>query len=107
MSLEELGVLVLVGGALVLTWRNALRASEMAVAICKRLCKSYELQLLDDTVALASARPARSRRFGIALRRVYTFDFSRDGAGRESGSVTLFEGALETAYLPPGVQRLT
>ncbi len=107
MSLGELGLLVLVGGSAVLSWRNALRARETAIAVCRRLCRSYELQLLDDTVALCSLRPARSRRFGLALRRVYTFDFSRDGTDRESGSVTIFEGQLETAYLPPLVNRLT
>lgn len=102
-----MGLLVLIGGAVLLAWRDGMRGRELAVTICRRLCESYELQLLDDTVALSSVRLARSRRSGVTLRRVYSFDFSRDGAQRETGSVTLFEGTLEAAYLPPGTTRPT
>lgn len=101
MSLTTTAVALLLGGLLLLAWRNALRARERAMAVCRRLCQSYELQFLDDTVSLSSLRPARTRNGMMGLRRVYTFEFSRDGAGRESGSVTLLGDVVLAFYLPP------
>ena len=108
MSLAGTAVALLAGGLAVLAWRDALRARERAVAVCRRVCQSYELQFLDETVALASVRPARTRRGHVGLRRVYSFDFSRDGAGRESGSITLLGDTVLAFYLPPAeAERLT
>ena len=100
MSLESSAVALFAVGLVVLVWRNALRARERAAAVCRRLCESYDLQFLDDTVALSAVRPMRTPRGSLALRRVYTFDFSRDGAGRESGSVTLLGESVLAFYVP-------
>ena len=104
MSLGELAIAVCIGGGTLLAWRNALRARERAIGVCRRLCRSYELQLLDDTVALATARPVFDRRSGLAVRRVYSFEFSRDGSTRESGSVTVLGGEILAFYLPEDPQ---
>ena len=101
MSMEESALALLVVGVTAIVWRDALRARERAAAVCQRLCQSYDLQFLDHTVSLSTLRPVRTPRGSLGLRRVYTFDFSRDGAGRESGSVTLLGESVLAFYVPP------
>ena len=90
---------LLVIGALSWLWRDSLAARELAVRVCRRSCESEGLQFLDDTVALASMHPVfphgRPR-----LRRVYSFDFSRDGDDRQCGTVILTGTHLDTLYIP-------
>ena len=90
---------LLILGALCWFWRNSLAARELAVAVCRRSCESAGLQFLDDTVALVSIHPVFP--YGRpGLRRVYQFDFSRDGDDRQCGTIMLSGTHLETLYLP-------
>lgn len=69
-------------------WLDSSRARELAVAICKQASENYQVQLLDDSVVLKQLSlrwPAQ----GLRLYRVYSFDFSRDGVERLSGSLAL------------------
>jgi len=97
---STLFALLLLGGALWL-WRDSLRARELAAGVSRRACEAEGLQFLDDTVSLASLRPVLERGRPV-LRRVYRFEFSRDGFGREDGSVTVIGARLETVYLGAG-----
>ena len=90
---------LLVIGAICWLWRDSLAARELAVRVCRRSCESEQVQFLDDTVALASIRPVFPRG-RMALRRVYQFDFSRDGDDRQSGTIMLTGTRLETLYIP-------
>ena len=90
---------LLVIGALGWLWRDSLAARELAVRVCRRSCESNGVQFLDDTVALASMHPVFPRG-RPALRRVYQFDFSRDGSDRECGTIILTATRLETMYIP-------
>jgi hypothetical protein len=90
---------LVVVGALSWLWRDSLRARELAVIVCRRNCESENLQFLDDTVALSSLHPTFT--YGRPmLRRVYQFDFSREGNDRQSGTVILCGPHLETLYIP-------
>ena len=86
-------------GALAWLWRDSLAARELAVQVCRRSCESQGVQFLDDTVALASVHPVFPHG-RLALRRVYQFDFSRDGDDRECGTISLTGTHLETLYIP-------
>lgn len=69
-------------------WLDSLRAREIALGICKAACEARGLQLLDQAVALRRLG-LTWRAEGIRLRRVYRFDFSEEGLGRQSGYLVL------------------
>ena len=99
LSVDTLLLMVLLMAA-VLAWRESLRGRERALLECRRICHSYSLQLLDDSVALRRMRLARSASGRRTLQRTYGFEFSRDGSGREQGTVTLLGNRLQTFHLP-------
>ncbi|MBE7421959.1 MAG: DUF3301 domain-containing protein [Zoogloeaceae bacterium] len=84
---ELLGLLVLAGGAWL--WLDGLKARDGGIAAARAACDAEDLQLLDDTVSLASLRPARNDGGRLLLRRVYNFEYSDTGDNRRNGSVVL------------------
>jgi len=88
-------LLVLLGGWF---WLDALRARELAVAVSRRACDERGLQFLDQAVALRRIG-VRWTRQGLRLRRVYRFEFSESGTGRQSGHLILVGLALEELSL--------
>ena len=92
------GILVLC--VLLLAWRDNMRARETAVEVCRRTCRAYGVQLLDDTVALSRLRVVGGGGRLLALRRVYEFEVSSDGHTREGGSVTLTGHSVDAIWVP-------
>jgi hypothetical protein len=85
--LEILVLLVLVAGGW-FVW-DSLKVREAANAAMRAACKMEGLLFLDDTVALASLRPARDANGRARLRRVYRFEYSDTGNNRRKGSITM------------------
>lgn len=85
--LEILGLLALVAGYW--TWRDIIRAREAAVRVSRAACEAHGLLFLDETVAISSIWPARNEDGRLALRRVYTFEYSDTGDNRRPGYLTL------------------
>jgi hypothetical protein len=75
-------------GALALWWAAAIAARDLAVEAARTLCRSYEWQLLDETVSLVRIRPTRGPR-GLELERRYRFEFSADGGERSAGGLRM------------------
>lgn len=84
---EIAGLLAL--GAIVWLWYDGLKARDAGIRVVRAACQSEGLQLLDDTVAIASLRPARNDDGQLVLRRVYSFEYSDTGDNRRRGSVVL------------------
>jgi hypothetical protein len=82
-------------------WYDSLARRETAIDAARRACLAENVQLLDDTVALAGARLQRNENGRIALRRVYRFEFSDTGNNRLAGSVTLLGASVQALYLEP------
>ena len=76
-------------GAIAWLWFSGFAAREAGIAAARAACETENLQLLDDTVAFASLKPARDDEGRMALRRVYKFEFSDTGNNRRNGSVVL------------------
>lgn len=84
----ELISLLLIG-AVVWLWLDSLRARDCAIAAARNACTTEGLLLLDDTVAIASLKPARDGDGQLKLRRVYEFEYSDTGNNRRKGSIVL------------------
>ena len=88
MSAFDVISLIVLGG-LTWLWFDSFKAREAGIKAARSACKSEGLQLLDDTVAIASLKPARNNDGQLVLRRVYKFEFSDTGNNRRIGSVVL------------------
>ena len=86
-TFEITGQLVL--GILAWLWVDSINAREVGVRAVKSACAAEDLQLLDDTVAIASLKPMRDDEGRLLLRRVYNFEYSDTGDNRCSGSVVM------------------
>lgn len=82
-------------------WFESLARRETAIDAARRACAAEGVQLLDETVALASMRPRRAESGALRLQRVYRFEFSDNGNNRLSGSVTLIGATVHALYLEP------
>ena len=84
----EFAALIAVAAAAWLFW-DSLKAREAANAAMRAACAAHGLLFLDDTVALASLKPARDAEGRACLRRLYRFEYSDTGNNRRKGSITM------------------
>jgi len=84
----ELFSLAILGG-LAWLWFDSLRARDAGIHAVRRTCEADDLQLLDETVAIAGLKPARDDDGHLVLRRVYEFEYSDTGDNRRRGSVVM------------------
>ena len=75
-------------------WLDTLRAREAGVRAARAACEREGVQLLDETVAGRSVRPARDDNGRLVLWRAYDFDYSTSGYDRHRGSVVLCGGEV-------------
>ena len=75
-------------------WVTGARAREFATLLARRHCMARNLQLLDETVALARMG-IRWTHEGIRMRRMYRFEFSLEGVGRRTAYVLTIGNRLE------------
>ena len=98
--MAELVALLLLGAA-VAVWVDALRSREAALAAGRSACERYGVQFLDDTVAFARLRFARDGDGRLRVERLYSFEFSEDGSNRRSGSIRVHGRFAEDVDLEP------
>lgn len=70
-------------------WQDALRCREYAIQQCRKICNEMNVQLLDQTVALASISFKKDSGNRYRLLRRYNFEISPEGANRHSGFIIL------------------
>lgn len=85
--LELLGLIVLI--LLGWLWFDSLKAREAAVRAARNACEAEGLLFLDDTVGIASIKPARDDEGRLKLQRAYDFEYSDTGNNRIQGSVVM------------------
>ena len=88
-------------GVAALAWFDGMRARERALDAGRDACDRYELQFLDDTVALARLRLARDDEGRLRVQRTYTFEFSDTGNNRRQGAVVTLGPDLLDLHLEP------
>ena len=119
LSFQSLVLLIALAVAAMFSWNNW-RAREHAERLARDTCKRMGLQFLDDSVGLKNWRIVRDAhpRTGLrtwAIRRVFQFEFSRQGSDRWPAELTLLSGRLlgvefnlvsdSPATIPPVVPR--
>ena len=70
-------------------WSDSTRAKEKAIGAAVSICRQTGVQLLDQTVTLASIKPARTSRGNMSFQRVYRFEFCTIGTERYPGFITM------------------
>lgn len=80
-------------------WFDTLRVRELATGFAKDACRHYEVQFLDDTVALDRLGFERDSAQHLRLRRVYQFEFSETSMSRKRGYVMLLSRRLESLQM--------
>ncbi|MBI5109431.1 MAG: DUF3301 domain-containing protein [Rhodocyclales bacterium] len=86
-TLELLALIFL--GALAWLWYDSVHVRDIGIRAAKAACAADALQLLDDTVAIASLSLARDDDGRLRLRRAYGFDYSDTGNNRRRGSLVM------------------
>ncbi len=81
-------VIFIIIGLLGYLWWDANAVRELALSHVKAYCKKYDVQLLDQSVALNKWRIVWSQG-QFKLRRQYQFEFTSTGEARYNGSATL------------------
>lgn len=75
--------------ALAWLWFDSVKVREIAVRAAKQACQAEGFQFLDDTVSIASLKPARDEDGQLLLQRTYSFEYSDTGDNRRPGSVVM------------------
>jgi hypothetical protein len=92
-------VLVMLAGALAWYWFAGTRVRELAVAAARRASDEADLQLLDQTVALARVSLSRDTQGRWRIWRQFRFEYSRDGMQREIGHVIMLGHVLQAVVV--------
>lgn len=96
--MENLLLLAIIGAG-IWFWLDSMQARERAIAAAVRACKESNVQLLDQTVALASLKPARNAQGHLVWRRIYNFEYSLQGVERRHGRAILRGRMLEQVQI--------
>jgi hypothetical protein len=99
-------ILLLLIAAGIWFWVDTLHARERAVDLCRTACQSRGVQLLDQTVALEHISVARDREGRLRLQRRYRFEFTEDGATRQSGTVVMLGATMQALEMPHNGARI-
>jgi hypothetical protein len=77
---------------------DGMRAREVATAVAKEYCRQVDLQFLDGTVNLRSIALRRTID-GLAFRRTFEFQYTRDDNIRHHGAVVMMGKQVENLVL--------
>ena len=91
-------IAIIILGLVAVLWLEAARARELAVGISRAACQKERYQFLDDSVYL-QRMALRWTDAGLRFRRMYRFDYSMDGALRQTGYILLIGNRLEAVHI--------
>lgn len=94
-------IFLLVAGAAIWFWLDALKAREIGIAAAQAACAEEGLQFLDETVVGHTLGLARDDEGRLRIRRSFAFEYSDTGDNRRAGSVTLLGHEVELLHVRP------
>ena len=80
-------------------WYETFRLREYVLIKCKQVCRESNLQLLDQTIALAALSIKKSPGGSFHLCRCYGFEFSINGTERLRGFVDMVGRSISAIRL--------
>jgi len=80
---------------------DSLNAKAVAIDRGQRICSTYDVQFLDETVAATRTRLRRDGHGRMAVYRRFDFEFSGDGASRHHGYIELLGRRVTKVELEP------
>ena len=94
MTLEDSIILTVLAFICWVFWQQ-LAIRERAFSYAQELCEKHTVQLLDQSIGLASIRFKRLTRGGWGLVRQYQFEFSSTGEHRYTGRIFMVGKAIQ------------
>ena len=90
-------------------WYDSRRAAEIAIRVCERVCREMNVQLLDQTVAIAGLGLGRGTDGRIRILRRLRFLVSLNGVDRYTGGANMIGTHVESVRLdlPDGTTFVT
>jgi hypothetical protein len=76
-------------------WFDGLRAREIAMAVCREMCRYRQVQLLDETVMLFRTRVRRSPDGKLRLQRTFGFEVTTNGDDRDPGAIIMLGSHMQ------------
>ena len=92
-------VLLAILAGLAWFWFDSLRARELALRTGARDCTDINVQFLDQSVSVDQLRLGRDARGQLNFRRVFSFDFSDNGADRRRGKIVILGRYVQSVTL--------
>ena len=80
-------VLIIVIGFAVWVFRRQLALAELAFLYAQAFCQKNDVQLLDQSIAMAGIKFKKLTRGGFGLEREYHFEFTSTGEQRYTGRI--------------------
>ncbi|AEF54240.1 DUF3301 domain-containing protein [Marinomonas posidonica] len=99
LQLTDIIIALLLASMLYAWWRN-ITIREKATLSAKHHCESYNLQLLDESIAGIKWWPCWHQG-NLMIKRVYKFEFSSSGVARYSGTITYLGQKQADIWLSP------
>lgn len=99
-ELSDIALLLLFASAAYWWWRGY-AMKEVALRAARMHCRSFDVQLLDESVVLRGLWLKRDAGGNPRVRRSYTFEFTSTGDERYHGCIVMLGAAVETIQLEP------
>lgn len=91
-------LLIIILSGIIAYWWDTMYTNELALKVCRRLCQTSNVQLLEGTVMRQRVWLRRSLSLKVQICRLYSFEYSDDSQSRRYGYiVTLGHQVVETS----------
>lgn len=92
-------ITLLILAGIVWFWLDSTRSKEIAVQASVQACREIGVQFLDQTVSLSKMKPVRNAKGRLTFMRIYSFDFSLNGAERLQGRAVMYGQTVKQIHL--------
>ena len=99
-ELTDIALIMLLAAGAYWWWRGY-AVKEVALRAAREHCRSFDVQLLDESVVMRGLWLKRDASGTLRVRRSFTFEFTSTGDERYHGDVVMLGPRLEMVQLEP------
>lgn len=100
LELGDIALLLLFAAGAYWWWRGY-AVKEVALRVAREHCRSFDVQLLDESVVMRGLWLKRDAGGTLCVRRSFTFEFTSTGDERYHGCVVMLGTSVESVQLEP------